>query len=228
MGEIAREGDKERTIIMSLAIAAGVLLVVILTLIIVPLIIKHSNAKSLASFNIAPQGATIEIDGKEYRSGAYEFEPGKYHAKISKEGFESKEIEFEVKKHDTTVINDYILGGDGFEYFEYSRNDIEVLRRIDTNEAKEFITSYDQKLKIRDVLPIKGNFDAHAGQTNMHSLFLTYEITNGEMSGKCKKVFCIVVNGYDTNKALLEKTVAEEVSKKGFHLSDYEVVYDLE
>ena len=208
MGEIAREGDKDKAIITILAVSAGVLLIAVLAFILVPLIIEHNNTKSTASFNIAPQSATIEVNGKDYRSGVYEFEPGKYHAKISKEGFESKEIDFEVKDHSNTVINDYILGDDGFEYFEYSQSDLEILRRIDTKEAKEFISQYDQKLKVR--------------------LFLKYQITNGEMSKKCKRVFCIVVNGYDTNKPLLEKTVADELKKRDFDINDYEVVYDFE
>ena len=228
MGEIAREGDKDKAIITILAVSAGVLLIAVLAFILVPLIIEHNNTKSTASFNIAPQSATIEVNGKDYRSGVYEFEPGKYHAKISKEGFESKEIDFEVKDHSNTVINDYILGDDGFEYFEYSQSDLEILRRIDTKEAKEFISQYDQKLKVRDILPIDGAFDANAGKTNMPSFFLKYQITNGEMSKKCKRVFCIVVNGYDTNKPLLEKTVADELKKRDFDINDYEVVYDFE
>lgn len=228
MGEIANEGDKDKAIIKILAISAGVLLVAVLAFIIVPLIISHNEAKSMASFNIAPQSAIVEVNGKEYRSGAYEFEPGKYHATIKKDGFDSKEIDFEIKNRQTTVVNDYILNEDGFEYFEYSENDLQILRRIDVKEVKEFISHYDKKLEVRDYLPIEGTFDANAGKTNAHSLFLKYQIASGEMSGKCKKAFCIVVNSYDTNKTLLEKAVADELKKRDFDIKEYEVVYDLE
>ena len=228
MGEIAREGDKDRTIITILAVSAGVLLIAVLAFIIVPLIISHNEAKSMASFNIAPQSAIVEINGKEYRTGAYEFEPGKYHATIKKDGFESKEIDFEVSDHKTTIVNSYILNEQGFDYFEYSENDLAVLRRIQDKEVLDFISQYDSKLKVRDVLPIEGTFDANAGKANTHSLFLKYQITNGEMSGKCQKVFCLVVNGYKTSRPLLEKSVAEELKKRNFQINDYEVVYDLE
>lgn len=228
MGEIAKEGGKEKAIMLSLAVAAGVLLIAVLALIFVPMIIKHNNTKSMVSFNIAPQSATIEVNGKEYPTGAHELEPGKYSAKISKAGFTSKEIQFEVKEHETTVVNDYILGEDGFEYFEYSNNDIEVLRRVNDVDAKDFISKFDQKLKIRDSLPIEGNFDMNAGKPGMRSLFLKYKITNGEMSGRCKKVFCIIVYGYQSGKDGLEKAVAKDISDANFNVEDYEVVYDLE
>ena len=191
-------------------------------------LITHNETKSMVSFNIAPQSAKIEVDGKEYRTGAYEFEPGKYHAVISKDGFDSKEIDFEVNDHKTTVVNEYILNEEGFDYFEYSENDLTVLRRIQEKEVLDFISQYDSKLKVRDVLPIEGTFDANAGKANVHSLYLKFQITNGEMSGKCRKAFCLVVNGYKTNKPLLEKSVAEELKKRNFQINDYEVVYDLE
>ena len=56
-------------------------------------VMDRATAKPRVSLNIAPTSATITINGKDYRNGLYEMQPGTYKANISQEGFAEQQLE---------------------------------------------------------------------------------------------------------------------------------------
>ena len=193
-------------------------------------LIKSLTAPTQISFNTAPASATITINGQEFSNGVYEIEPGEYKIEIKKDGFESKTDNIIIKPHKTNVYYGYVVNKtDGMSYFEQNQTDLDVLSHIDTDEVKNFQNDYQNKLKVRDILPIKGTYNMTEGVADARSLFVNYTIREGNSSKDyCKNVFCIIVeSGSETNENL-KLTIKKELSKNGYDIANYEIKYDKE
>lgn len=193
-------------------------------------LIKSLTAPTQISLNTAPVSATITINGQEFSNGVYEIEPGEYKIEIKKDGFESKTDNIIIKPHKTNVYYGYIVNKtDGMNYFERNQTDLDVLSHINTDEVKSFQNNYQNKLKVRDILPIKGSYNVTENIPNAHSLFVNYVIReNNGINDYCERVFCIVVeSGSETNENL-KLAIKKELSKNGYDIANYEVRYEKE
>lgn len=76
-----------RALLLSLGGIIGVFAIIIIIFALMP-VMDQATAKQRVSLNIAPTSATITVNGKDYRNGLYEMQPGTYKAKVSQEGFD--------------------------------------------------------------------------------------------------------------------------------------------
>jgi len=206
----------------------GVILLCIGIIIAVP-VIRENNKPTILEIAVAPTTAKIEIDGKEYQNGTHRIEPGEYDVKITKEGFKQKETKVKVAKGQQTILATYILSEEeGYKYFERSAADIEVLHQINAEEDAElrsFIDEYDEKMKIKEVLPINASYNFFEGQKGAANLIVQVFISDGSTDSKCHYAFCLRVTG-DRKKSQREARVKEIMKANNFNYEDYEVIYD--
>jgi hypothetical protein len=207
-----------KKILFFLIALIAVSVITILLFLIIPGI-KGAKKTTLLSVNLAPGDATLTIDGIDYHTGVHELAPGKYFGSIHKEGFDTKDIEFELKANETTAIYDYILSeSEGFSYFEKSKIDISVLENIeDDKEVSKFLANYAKKTDIIKSLPILLNY--YDSET---ASLITGQITDGSNDPRCDYAFCLKV---DKNKNY-EWRAREVVKDAGYKYDDYRVLYE--
>ena len=200
---------------------AGVIVVILfcIGIIITVPVAKESGKPTILEISVAPTTAKIEIDGKEYRNGTYNFQPGTYKATVSQDGFTAKEVNVDVKNHDQSSVVTYLVNQtEGMDYYERNVADIEMLRLNNNDEnpeVKEFLDSYDRKLSIRDKLPMNASF-----QKSINIIALT--IADGSASSKCHYAFCLRVIGGKK----YARQVKDFLKKNNYNYDDYEVIYD--
>lgn len=216
-----------RALLLALGGIIGVFAIIIIIFALMP-VMDRATAKPRVSLNIAPTSSTITINGKDYRNGLYEMQPGTYKANVSQEGFEAKELEFTVKNNGTTIVNDYILNlSEGLEYFESSEADIVILNNIEDAEVKAFLSRFNHKKSILAELPIEGVFNMNADKEVARVDNYKYKISDGTGLSECKKIFCLYVESYKGNEKLLKEAIAKKLEEKGFDLDGYQVIYNL-
>lgn len=205
----------------SILIGIGFILWVVITAISLEV-----NKNTYLTLGFAPTEAILTVNGKDYRTGTYKFEPGKYTGQIHYEGFEPKTIDFEVKSKEVTTVASYIVNEkEGLSYFEKSAADIEALRNVkDDEEVNRFLASYDQKYSLMKQLPLDASFDDRAATGFPKQDLVSVKIKNGNMHKKCHGTLCLVVVGkkYNNNK------IKSVLSEKGYKIEDYEVIYEKE
>lgn len=203
----------------------GIIVISIVVIIAVP-IIKENSKPTILEIAVAPTTAKIEVDGKEYRNGTHEIEPGQHSIKLSKEGFSTKETTVEVKDHQQTLYADYILNEkEGYKYFERSAADIDMLRlswNEEDMELREFLDEYDEKIRIRELLPINASYNLKDSNPKLGNYMIFMTISDGSTSDKCHYAFCLRVTGDRKN----EKRVREMLKINKFDYDDYEVIYE--
>ena len=116
-------------------IIAGIAIIVIMLIIFLVIGLTKRDAvpevvHTGASVMLVPLNAKAEINGSEYTNGTYYFEPGKYSAHISAEGFAGRDVEFEIKKAKLTTVAVYLTPTSG----SYSDEDIDLLRFLSNDD----------------------------------------------------------------------------------------------
>lgn len=216
-----------RTIRITL-IGAILVLAALLGFFVLRPIVAELNAPPRLSINIAPSNADILIDGQHYRCGLYELAPGDYHAQISADGFNAKDLDFTVTPHGTTIITDYLVhSNEGLAYFERSVVDLATLRAIDTPEIRDFLQAYDHKAAIVAELPITGSYDANADKNAAPVSEYSFKITDGSRHADCQRVICLLISSYKANPTILKHAVSQKLQEKGYNLDDYQTIYEL-
>lgn len=195
---------------LAIIIVIGLLLLGIISAVI---LIYRQNTVEI-ELRIAPASATVLIDGKKYQNGTFRIKPGTYTIKIEKEGFTTKEYQFNT---DTTKkIYDYILQTDGsYSWYLNHSEDAELLTSIGDYEANLEATAYNDKHKIVYSLPIiYANYDKDYNYTE-------YRIDGGSFDG-CNTDFCLKVT--DTTGGNLDNA-KQKIKDAGFNPDDYQILY---
>lgn len=206
-------------------IVSGIIVAICTIILAVVLIQQLQPEKTYISISVAPSQATVMINGNEYHNGSYEFQPGQYQATISAEGFTTKTLDINVQPDQTTAIATYLVNNqEKMEYFEKSTADLQVLSTLPDEDAQEFISNYDQKASIRDLLPIDATYDLSAESGMMGNDLYEQKITDGSSDSRCTQAFCLHATGYRLNMDALRQAVAN----LGYNFDDYEVIYDFE
>lgn len=205
----------------SILIGIGFILWVVITAISLEL-----NKNTYLTLGFAPTEAILTVNGKDYRTGTYEFEPGKYTGELHYDGFNTKTIEINVKNRQVATITEYLVNKEqGMAYYEKHAADIEVLRHIENDEnVKNFLASYDQKHSIMKLLPLDASFDNRAASGFPGQDLVSVKIKDGTMHKKCQGTLCLVVVG----KKINDNKVKSVLSEKGYKIEDYEVIYEKE
>lgn len=219
MQKSGQEASKLRlaTIIIG---ALGILMVIFM--LVVP-IVRWVTRKTYIDIATAPTIAKVTIDGKEYKNGSHEIEPGEYTATISADGFESKTITVKVEPRTYTQILDYLVNEkEGLKYFERSTIDLSILRQIkDDKTIADFISQYDEKLKIKDELPLSANYNRNEGIPGAINDIVELQIADGSNDPRCEYVFCLLVESDQSN----EKRIRDFLKQNNYNYDNYEVLY---
>lgn len=200
------------------ALVLGVAVIVLLVAVVVVANVK--SAKLV--IQVAPSGATIKIGGRDYGNETIEgMWPGHYTAMISKDGFESKIVEFDLRSHETTILSEYLLGLEGgLGVYEFSADDLYWLRQYaDANEneaVSEFISEHDKRKTIKDVLPL---YDIDKGTGNSYYVFYK------EGADECQRIYCLEIGA---NTRSYTGGALQGVRAHGYNPEDYEIIYKID
>ncbi len=199
---------------------AVLLLIIILVNIIIPSIANERQATYL-DIAVAPVVAKISIDGEEVSAGVSEITPGDHIIELSAENFEPKTVSISIKKHEDQSIVEYLKNTSiGMEYYLKNTEDIAILRKYldtHTNDAdlENFISQYDNLIKIRENLPIVLNYK---NGDNM----VFGEITDGTSEKECDMAFCLKVNMSEEYSWRVEEAMCDA----GYDSTKYRVIYE--
>lgn len=205
-----------------IAIIASIGIIICIALVIVTAIQKHLSRKTYLSVQFAPSYAELEIYGlnKTLTNGTYEIPAGTYTGALKADGFISKEVNIEVKSHQTNSLSDYLVhSSKGLPYFEKSTTDISTLRQVEpTIELSDFLTAYDHKISLYDSLPLTVTWLKYPNDTPVYNL----KVEKGTSHPKCNSTLCLSTTGPKENTTELTKALAE----RGYNINDYEVFYE--
>lgn len=192
-------------IIVSLVFIAVILVVTVLS-------IKPTERVEVC---VAPESATVTIDGKEYKNGTYNLPRGTLTVKISKEGFSSKEYTFDSTKSDK--LYDYIMQSDGGNSWYVGRpEDAMLLTKIGDFLADTTADNYALKYPVTKILPLI------VAEYDVNDEYVEYRIDGGNFSD-CEQDFCLKVT--DTTGGNLE-AAKDYLRAQGYNPSDFEVLYE--
>lgn len=203
--------------VISIVIAVNLVAVMVLVI----AFIIHNSKTATIDILVAPENATIEINGKAYENyQSYNLAPGDYTAVISMEYMQIREISFTLNDDDFYRLNTYLLSQDGsFEYYEYNHEDEQLLEKIatkDDKEAQAFIEHYKQLYNITEVLPLEYSVRAEDNNGEVVS------ISVHQYDGACFDIVCLEISDY-TGKN--HDMAIQMIKDAGYNPDDYTVTY---
>ena len=191
---------------------------VLMILILGVMILAPRNHANLA-VSVAPVDADVLINGQAYENGMFRnMAPGHYTAVISRNGFGSKTVEFDLKNGEIVYLNEYLTQPElGFDYYETDKDSLLVLREYLSShegdgELKVFLEDYDRKKSVRDILPLEYEDEVTGG---------FYLVDFREESPACKKSYCLAISTSDDIYWELALT-ALRIQK--YNPEDYEII----
>lgn len=229
-----------RKIYVSVAIlfAAIITMVLVIFLVIIP-IIKDSAKLAFLDILVAPVDASVTIDGEDYNNAVYEMEPGHYTATITRDGFKSVTVDFDLEKNKTAGLYLYLEPSDGdWGYYGLAKNQasMEALLRLNNynNDGKEWwpevmpIQEKDgakavvEKYKVKAILPLNVSLCGEvATRMTCNAVKVEYKYAK-----KCGDSLCLVISGRSKelpSEALSE--IREKFAEGGFDFDDYKYIY---
>ncbi len=200
--------------------------VVVLALVITGIFIAIDAAKT-AKINIlvTPVDAVIKIDGHRYENGQHRVFPGKKHVEISRDGMKTVSFDVDCESEHITAINRYLVGEDGgFSFYTQSAESYNLLTILADENAAEFINNEEQKLTIKDLLPIiETHMIANHGFSKDKKPYIETRVINATDEEFCHSSICLKIK---TNAKNAEKTASSLLESYGYKLSDFEVKYE--
>lgn len=184
-------------------------IVVVLVIVVILTTLLAKNAELILL--VAPSTATLKIDGHKVASGSIKLRAGSHTLVISGEGFEEKQIDFEIAKHETKSINAYAGNDNNFEYYLKHDTEIDRLALVADEEAIKFINNYRKSKTILELLPI-----VVAKEYGTKSSTLS----RGDV---CERSYCLKIT--DDN-ADLRKEMEAKIVELGYDPENYEIIYE--
>ncbi len=169
---------------------------------------------------IAPENATITINGKKYKNGEHKLFPGKKTVRVSGEGIEPFEIEIEAKMHESKRVAVYRKVNGSYDSYMNSRSDYLVLKALfseqdqpDT-EAIQFLEKVDKAKGFLAEMPEDFIFANNDGTADKARL------SDYSNSKECPAAICILL---ETDKSHIDE-LKEMIKGKGYNCDDYYIV----
>jgi hypothetical protein len=196
------------------ACAAGVALLLVL-----PIVIKILFSARLYIM-VAPENATVKINGKEYSNGEHKLMIGRKTVEISGEGFETEKTELNLGIFSNkTILRAYAVNG-SYDYYKENANSYIILKHINSmdgnEETKAFVSKMEKAYKLKYELPLSNNFDNSFGRTAFST------ITDATDEEECKALLCLRLDK-TTNKA--KEAMKERLAALGYNVEDYVIFY---
>lgn len=197
-----------------------ILMNIIAVVVVIVVIVVNSMKTATVNIEVAPAEATIELNGTKYTNlKSHDVLPGNYHVRISMEGMQTKEYDFDLEKDGFVRVRTYLLDNAGtFDYYLTHPDDEMTLADVaDDDASKEFIKKYNRMKSIKDQLPAV--FDAYSDD---FSEYTRYELSLDERDD-CPKILCLLI----TDKTGGNKQIAiDKVAEMGYDPDDYKISYE--
>ena len=132
---VTNRNSKKPKIFLIGGIVLGVIAILIVLLLLfrddIPGNVPIIGSKTEITILVAPVSAKIEIDGKEYKNGTYEFPTGSFTATISANGFETKEVGVVAEAGEIALLYEYLTPTTG----KFSLADYDLLKYLSPDET---------------------------------------------------------------------------------------------
>jgi hypothetical protein len=174
---------------------------------------------------VAPENATITINGKEYKNGVHSLFPGVKTVKVSGEGIEEYETQFDAKMFTTKRVAIYRKVNGSYDSYMKSRSDYLVLKALsaeqDDPQAVEFLRKVDNARKIFDELPQDFNNTITIGEgKNTRWVIEKAHISDYSNNQNCPAAICILLQAPSPSKV----DIREMIEGRGYNFDDYYIV----
>lgn len=164
---------------------------------------------------VAPESATVSINGKTYKNGTYKLPRGTVSVHIEKDGFPSKDYIF-----DTSIngkIYDFLLPENGsFSWYETHPEDAIILTAIGDYEADLSARDFLSKNPILEYLPII------VAEYNQNNDYVEFRIDGGKFEN-CDSDFCLKITDSTGGNLDYARTKIREL---GFEPNSFEIIYE--
>ena len=169
---------------------------------------------------IAPENATITINGRKYKNGQHKLFPGKKKIVVSGAGIETYEVEIEAKMFESKRVAVYRKVNGSYDSYINSRSDYLTLKMLSSEQdqpdedAIVFLQRVDDARKFLDEMPkefIHPNSDGTVDGASLR------DYSNGK---GCPAAICILL---ESTKPHVED-VKEMIEGKGYNPDDYYIV----
>ncbi len=205
-GFVAKKENKSKTFFTKYKIpflALGVVLFIGLGFLIYNLV--SPNESDLVVL-VAPEIAEIEIDGKLYKNGVTKLPAGSHSAKISADGFEYVEFDFENKKSEPYLLSEALAEETG----TYTEADYEILSLI--ADGEEAIAKVNDRARAKTLL----------NRLPLEDPVYAAKISNISGSENCSKdSICLLV---ESEKTLGNESIAKLIRSYNYDPNDYEII----
>jgi len=190
--------QQQRILIMIFAGLFGLLI-----LIGVGLTIYNSQKGKVVITSIAPQDATVKLDGKDIKKGTHYIEPGKHQFVMSRAAFTEKKVDFEIKAGETKGFELYIRPVDDNAGVEWEMQNPDEASEIDGYSSREYERESQRVFtdnQILSELPIMDStFRIDHGFSKTGRDFALY-IQAADDAGKTAALETLKYLGYDPDK----------------------------
>lgn len=203
-------------IVRNKMLIGGCLLVIML---LVVMLVASINYKFSAGVDIVvvPTDAKILIGGTEYKNGIHQgLLVGSANVEITREGYEPKSFDIELKQGEVTKIYVALEGGNDWSEDEMDEN---------TKRLLEIINEYNGELETKELIkkyPVMKDLPIVVeSYQNNYSDYVSYRVDGGKYD-ECEREFCLKIT--DISGGNYERAV-EALRNKGHEADDYEVIY---
>ena len=174
---------------------------------------------------VAPESATITINGKKVKNGEHNFFPGKKTIKVSGEGIEPYETEIDAEMFKSKRVAIYRKVNGSYDSYIKSKSDYNVIKMLSSEqndpEAIDFLQKVDKAKKIFEEIPqeINNTIEYGEGVNTKWEVERAY-ISDYSSNQECPSAICILVKAKNPGKVDMK----EIIEVRGYNLDDYYIV----
>lgn len=201
-------------------IATLVTINLVALIIAIVIIIIHLAKTATIDINVAPNDATITLNGRKYDNNtSHDVLPGNYHVKIAMDGMQTKEYDISLERNGFIRIWDYLLDEKGgFDYYLTHPDDMATLAELDIDQkVKGIVNYYNRITSIRDMLPLE--YYERFEVDKPLGVFIEEDPNDCD-----SKALCLVVYGGEKNRDIALKLIKEA----GYDPEDYGIRFERE
>ena len=201
-------------------IATLVTINLVALIIAIVIIIIHLAKTATIDINVAPNDATITLNGRKYDNNtSHDVLPGNYHVKIAMDGMQTKEYDISLERNGFIRIWDYLLDEKGgFDYYLTHPDDMATLAELDIDQkVKDIVNYYNRITSIRDMLPLE--YYERFEVDKPLGVFIEEDPNDCD-----SKALCLVVYGGEKNRDIALKLIKEA----GYDPEDYGIRFERE
>lgn len=174
---------------------------------------------------VAPESATITINGRTYKNGNYKLFPGKKKVVVSGEGIETYETEIDAKLFSTNRVAVFRKINGSYDSYIKSKSDYIILKSLiaeqEDAEAQDFLKRVDRAKNIFNELPNNLVYTQDINDNGIHKWQTTKtRITDYSNSPECPAAICILVEAERPQIVELN----DMIEGRGYNLEDYSII----